>query len=69
MSGRSSAEGTGSFESDRAIMKDQIQALQKLIPESRAELLNKAPEIQELMSVRMKLESPESTDESDNEEI
>lgn len=66
---RFSREGMESFVSNRTMIDDEVEALNKLIPESRSELLNKTSEIQELITVRMKLESPESTDESDDDKI
>lgn len=64
-----SREGTKSFVSNPTMVNDEVEALNKLVPGSRAELLNKTSVIQELITVRMKLESPESTDESEDDQI
>lgn len=66
---RFSRAGTRSFESDRTLVDKEVEALNKLLPESKAELRDKIPEIQETILARHRLESPESTDESNDESI
>lgn len=55
MSDHSSAEGKRSFDSDRTLISDQFQETKKLVSESKAELRNKAPEIREFITDKMKL--------------
>jgi len=55
--------------SNRTLIDTEVEALSKLMPESRAELHDKTAEIQKTIVARLTLESPESTDESNDESI
>ncbi|KAL8766023.1 MAG: hypothetical protein Q9194_006392 [Teloschistes cf. exilis] len=64
---RFSRAGLKSFVSDR-VLNDEIEAATELVPKSKAELHDREAEIREV-AARPMLESPESTDDSDDESI
>ncbi|KAI4104328.1 MAG: hypothetical protein L6R37_003325 [Teloschistes peruensis] len=64
---RFSRAGLKSFVSDR-VFNDEIEAATELVPKSKAELHDREAEIREVTAKPM-LESPESTDDSDDESI
>jgi len=62
-----SRAGMRSF--DRTMIDKEVEELKNLMPGSRDELRDKTAKIQETIAARMKLGSPESTDESNDESI
>lgn len=62
-----SRAGMRSFGSDRNMIDKELEESKNLMTGSRAELRDKTAEIQETIAARIKLGSPESTDESNGE--
>ena len=60
-----SQKGMKSFVSDRVLLDNEHDELKKLLPEARAELEHKTPEIQDTIMAKRSLESSASSDDED----
>ena len=60
-----SRAGMRSFVSDRTVLDNEHDDLNKLLPEARAELEHKTAEIQETIMAKLSLQSSESSDDED----